>query len=282
MNMDSFLAMLRPRQWIKNLIIFFPPFLGGSLFSSAFIPATGTLSFISFCCVSSALYVFNDLNDVKRDALHPVKRLRPLPSGAVSNRLATVIGISLGSLGFVLAVLAVKTLIPYLLLYGAVVFIYSKWFKNFPVVDLFCISCGFIIRLLAGGAIFNVEISEWLFLSVFFLSLFLSAGKRLSEQNLLGADAADHRRSLFGYSDGTLDAILQISAATVLVTYTMYTLVHPQLVYTVPLCAFGLFRYVLRVKNGNSGDPTESILKDLPLLCVSVLWALFVGWTIYL
>ena len=282
MNRIPSFDMLRPRQWIKNLIMFFPPFLSGSLFSSALLSVTGTLAFISFCCVSSALYVFNDLNDMERDVLHPVKRLRPLPSGAVPKRLASVIAISLGSLGFVIAFLAVKPLIPYLLLYGAVTIVYTKWFKNFPVVDLFCISCGFLIRLQAGGDIFNVDISEWLFLSVFFLSLFLSAGKRLSEQNLLGDDAMGHRTSLFGYSDGTLDAMLQVSAATVLVTYTMYTVVHPQLVYTVPLCTFGLFRYILRVKSGNSGDPTESLLRDVPLLCVSILWALLVGWSIYL
>ena len=219
---------------------------------------------------------------MERDVLHPVKRLRPLPSGAVSKRWLSAIAVSSGLLGFVLAFLAVKPLIPYLLLYGAVTIVYTKWLKNIPVVDLFCISCGFLIRLQAGGAIFNVDISEWLFLSVFFLSLFLSAGKRLSEQNLLGTDAVGHRTSLFGYSDGTLDAILQVSAATVLVTYTMYTVAHPQLVYTVPLCTFGLFRYILRVKSGNSGDPTESLLRDVPLLCVSILWALLVGWSIYL
>jgi 4-hydroxybenzoate polyprenyltransferase len=261
--------------------MFFPPFLGGSLFSSACISKNGFLSFISFCCVSSALYIFNDLNDIKRDALHPVKCLRPLASGAVSKRFATAYAIVLSSLGLVLAFLAVPNLILYLLLYGAVTIAYTIWLKNIPVVDLFCISCGFLIRLQAGGTIFNVEITEWLFLSVFFLSLCLSSGKRLSEQNLLGAGAAEHRSSLCGYSYGTLDAMLQVTTATVLVTYTMYTLVHPQLVYTVPLCCFGLFRYILRVKSGNSGDPTESLFKDLPLLGVSILWALLVGWSIY-
>jgi len=275
-------AILRPKQWTKNLIIFFPPFLNGALFSSACISVYGMVSLFSFCCVSSALYIFNDLSDLERDLLHPVKRLRPLTSGAISKRMAASIAILSGLLGFVLAFLAVRPLIPYLLLYCAVTIVYTKWLKNIPVVDLFCISCGFLIRLQAGGAIFKIDISEWLFLSVFFLSLFLSSGKRLSELGLLGSDAAGHRTSLYGYSGGTLDALLQITAATVLVTYTMYTLAHPQLVYTVPLCTFGLFRYILRVKGGNSGDPTESLFKDLPLLCVSILWVLLVAWSIYL
>ncbi|MBL0226730.1 MAG: decaprenyl-phosphate phosphoribosyltransferase [Geobacteraceae bacterium] len=282
MSTFATLAMLRPKQWTKNLILFFPPFLSGALLTSNCLSAYGLLTLISFCSVSSALYICNDLIDMERDRLHPVKRLRPLASGAVSTRLAAAAAALFGLSGFVLAILAVRPLIPYLLLYCAVTVMYSTWLKHIPVVDLFCISCGFLIRLQAGGAVFRIEISEWLFLSVFFLSLFLSSGKRLSELNLLGADAADHRVSLCGYSGGTLDAMLQITAATVLVTYSMYTLAHPQLVYTVPLCTFGLFRYILRIKGGNSGDPTESLFKDLPLLFVSILWALLVAWSIYL
>lgn len=276
------LAILRPKQWTKNLILFFPPFLSGALFSSHCLTGYGIITLISFCSVSSSLYIFNDLIDMERDLLHPVKRLRPLASGALSKSMAVSVAILFLSIGFVLAILTVRPLIPYLLLYCAVTVMYSTWLKHIPVVDLFCISCGFLIRLQAGGAVFRIEISEWLFLSVFFLSLFLSSGKRLSELNLLGADAADHRVSLCGYSGGTLDAMLQITAATVLVTYSMYSLAHPQLVYTVPLCTFGLFRYILRIKGGNSGDPTESLFKDLPLLCVSILWALLVAWSIYL
>lgn len=276
-----YFKMLRPKQWVKNLMLFFPPFLSGSLLYSASIPV-GLIAFTSFCCVSSALYIFNDLNDIEKDVLHPVKRLRPLPSGAVSKGHATLFALSLGLAGVGIAILVIQPLLPFLLLYAIVTVLYTIRLKNFPIVDLFCISCGFIIRLQAGGAIFNVKISEWLFLSVFFLSLCLSSGKRLSEQNILGENAAGHRSSLCGYSVGTLDALLQVTAATVLVTYSMYTLVHPLLVYTVPLCAFGLFRYILLVKGGNSGDPTESLLRDIPLLCVSILWAVLVGWSIYL
>lgn len=282
MNTLPYIVILRPRQWIKNLILFFPPFLSGAMFSSAGNSLSGFLSFVSFSCVSSALYVCNDLNDMENDVLHPVKRMRPLTSGAISKKLAATIAILLGVLGLVLASLLVHTLVPYLLLYGAVTIAYTLWLKNIPVVDLFCISCGFLIRLQAGGAIFSIEISEWLFLSVFFLSLFLSSGKRLSELSLLGTDATSHRASLCGYTDATLNAMLQITAAAVLVTYTMYTLAHPQLVYSVPLCTFGLLRYILRVRGGKCGDPTESLFKDIPLLCVSMLWALYVGWSIYL
>jgi len=282
MSLLPYANMLRPRQWIKNLMMFFPPFLSGSLFSSSCLSVVGLCSFVSFCCVSSSLYIFNDLNDIEKDALHPVKRLRPIPSGRVTVTTASGIAITSGLLGFVVAYFYAYPLIPYLVLYGAVTIVYTKWLKNRPVLDLFCISSGFLIRLQAGGTLFNVAISEWLFLSVLFLSLCLSSGKRLSEQNLLGVHASGHRASLCGYPEGALEAILQISAATVLVTYSMYTLIHPPLVYTVPLCAFGLFRYINRIKAGGSGDPTDSLLRDVTLLCVSILWALIVGWSIYL
>lgn len=281
MNMIPALALLRPAQWVKNLMLFFPPFLSGSLFSTGNHWGTGFVSFVSFCSISSALYVYNDLIDIETDALHPVKRLRPLPAGTVTKGEAATCSALFGLLGFSLAFLTVQSLIPYLLLYGAVTIAYSRWLKKIPVLDLFCIAAGFLIRLQAGGALFAVEISAWLFMSVFFLSLCLSSGKRLSELKLLGSSAADHRASLYGYSEGVLEAILQVTAATVLVTYSMYTLVRPQLVYTVPLCTFGLFRYILRVKGGSSGDPTDSLFRDVPLLCVSVLWALLVGWSIY-
>lgn len=282
MKLFPFIALLRPRQWSKNLMLFFPPFLSGSLLTSACLSVTGLAAFVSFCCISSSLYVFNDLNDMERDMRHPVKCMRPLPSGAVSRGGAAVIALILGIVGGGLAAVAVPPMVMYILLYGALTIAYTLWLKNYPVIDLLCVSCGFLLRLYAGGAAFDVEISEWLFLSVFFLSWSLSSGKRLSEFTLLGAAAADHRTSLCGYSAGALEAMLQISAAAVLITYTMYTLVHPHLVYTVPLCTFGLFRYILRVKKGGSGDPTESLFRDVPLLCVSILWALIVGWSIYL
>lgn len=282
MKIISCFLILRPLQWTKNLILFFPPFLSGSLFSPICMSLSGLLSFISFCFVSSSVYVFNDLRDMDKDALHPVKRLRPLPSGQVSKTIAATIAFLFALLGFLIAFLVAKPLILYLLLYCFVTISYSIGLKQIPIFDLFCISSGFLIRLKAGGTIFNVDISEWLFLSVFFLSLFLSIGKRLSEQNLLGNTAVSHRTSLCGYPDGTLDATLQITAASVLVTYSMYTLAHPRLVYTVPICTFGLFRYILRVKIGNSGDPTESLFRDIPLLSVSILWALIVYWSIYL
>jgi 4-hydroxybenzoate polyprenyltransferase len=160
---------------------------------------------------------------------------------------------------------------------------YSFVLKNYPVIDLFCISSGFIIRLMAGGALFSVTVSEWLFLSVLLLSLFLSSGKRLGEKSMLGNSAGKHRKVLLAYPDGYLEGILLLTGSAVLVTYSMYVVNRHSLLLlaTVPLCCFGLMRYIFRVKSGDGGDPTESLTKDIPLLLTGILWASMIGWGIY-
>ncbi|MDD2337050.1 MAG: decaprenyl-phosphate phosphoribosyltransferase, partial [Geobacteraceae bacterium] len=128
---------------------------------------------------------------------------------------------------------------------------------------------------------FGVEISAWRFLSVFLRAIFLSTGKRLYEKNALGESAGHHRKSLESYPPGFLDGTMYMTGGAVLVTYTLYVIEHHVLIYTVPLCCFGLLRYIMRVKSGLGGDPTESLIRDVPLFVVGLLWTLMVGWGIY-
>ena len=275
----SFFRLLRPHQWLKNLMLFFPPFLGGALLQSGTL-SKGLLPFISFSLASSAGYILNDLMDRHADRSHPGKSARPLASGLVS--VSAAVGM--------VSVLAIASLLlassvnnSFLLIVSAYLIVsgaYSCCLKNLPVIDLFCISTGFLFRLQAGGLVFSIPISEWLFLSVLLLSLFLSAGKRLSEKNTLN-DATAHRKVLGHYPDGFLDGVLFMTGSAVLVTYTMYTLSHRSLLYSVPLCCFGLFRYIFRVKSGQGGDPTESLLRDPWLFAVGAGWSVMVGWGIY-
>ena len=155
--------------------------------------------------------------------------------------------------------------------------------KDIVILDLFCISAGFLLRLQAGGVAFNVAISGWLFLSVFLLSLFLSAGKRLAEKQRLGDTATDHRMALIGYPQGFLEGTMYMTGGSVLVTYSMYALTRHSslLLYSVPLCSFGLLRYIFRIRSGKSGDPTDSLVRDVPLLIVGMVWVALVGWGIY-
>lgn len=282
MQLYPYVTLIRPKQWLKNLMLLFAPFLSGSILRPGVLE-DGIIPFAAFCVVSSAGYVFNDLLDHRQDKLHPVKKKRPVAAGDVSVTHASVLCAILLLCGLLLAGSASGTFwwpfIAYILLSLA----YSYKLKELPIVDIFCISAGFLLRLEAGGAVFSVRISEWLFLSVFFLALFLSTGKRLSEKNSLKEEAAGHRKALMYYPPGFLDAAMYMTASTVLLTYTMYVISRQveMLIYTVPLCCFGLLRYILRVKAGLGGDPTDSLLHDMPLFVVSVLWAIIVALSIY-
>ena len=149
------------------------------------------------------------------------------------------------------------------------------------LVDIFFISFGFLIRVLAGGEAFRVPVTNWLFLTVFMISLLLAAGKRLGELVLLGDEAHKHRKSLTHYSHSFLEGILWFSASAALVTYALYTLEHENgIFYTVPLAAFSLLRYIYIVKVGK-GDPTEALLRDKQILTVGIAWIAVIGFMIY-
>lgn len=280
MMCPAVVRIFRPTQWLKSLILLFPSFLGGELLAPGMI-GRGILPLVSFCLASSSTYILNDIIDRESDRNHPRKNKRPIPSGGVSIPIATIMGL-FSLAGAVILAFGISTVfISILVAYVLVSVMYSIYLKNLPIVDLFCISAGFLFRLQAGGEAYNIEVSEWLFLSVFLLSIFLSTGKRLFEKSALGDSAGRHRKSLESYPPGFLDGIMYMTGGAVLVTYTLYVIEHHVLIYTVPLCCFGLLRYILRVKSGLGGDPTESLLKDGPLLVIGVLWAVMVGWGIY-
>jgi 4-hydroxybenzoate polyprenyltransferase len=280
MIISSHVKLLRPHQWLKNLMLLFPPFLGGVLFQQGML-LRGVIPFASFCCASSAAYVYNDLRDRENDALHPEKKCRPLASGAVSSHAAISLIVLLLLLSSASALLVSVHFLFFVMLYLLLSLLYSLKLKEFPIIDIFCISAGFLFRLEAGGEAFGIEISEWLFLSVFLLALFLSTGKRLHEKRMLGDGSGGHRPALAAYPQGFLEGTMYLTGGAVLVTYTMYVINRHSLVYTVPLCCFGLLRFMLRVKSGEGGDPTESLLRDRQLSIVGVVWTLMIGWAIY-
>lgn len=285
--MKALLTLLRPIQWLKNLILFFPPFLGGEFLANGFfsLPALpiAAVPFFAFCFASSAAYILNDLLDRKTDRHHPDKRNRPIASGQISvvsaSLLASVLLIFACAMAWKVSGPFFLCLVAYLLLSIG----YSAKLKSVVLVDIFCISAGFLLRLQAGGVVFGVPITEWLFLSVFLLSVFLSTGKRLSEKQRLGDLAKNHRKALAAYPREFLEGTMYMTGGTVLVTYTMYVISRhsPVLLYSVPLSCFGLLRYMLRVQSGKGGDPTESLTRDVPLLFVGLAWVVLVGWGVY-
>lgn len=280
MNLVAYVKLIRPFQWMKNLMLYFPPFLGGAILHHGVL-LKGIIPFVSFCCASSATYILNDILDAQYDANHETKKLRPIPSGAISRLNASVLGVVFAGCGIYIASLVSKDFFLLLLLYLAISSLYSMKLKEYVIIDIFCISAGFLLRLEAGGEAFGIVISEWLFLSVFLLAIFLSTGKRVGEKIILGHNAENHRKSLLSYPEGFLEGTMYVTGGAVLVTYTMYVITRHALVYTVPLCTFGILRYILRVKSGVDGDPTESLLKDMQLFMVGLLWVVMIGWGVY-
>ncbi len=280
--MKAWLKLVRPVQWLKNLMLFFPPFLGGEIMASGFF-SVAIIPFVAFCSASSASYIINDLLDKENDRHHPDKRGRPIASGKISIVSACTVAVVLLSVACVTAWQVSQIFLCYLIAYLAISVLYSVKLKSIVLVDIFCISAGFLLRLQAGGAAFGVAISEWLFLSVFLLSVFLSTGKRMSEKQRLGDLAKQHRKALANYPKEFLEGTMYMTGGSVLVTYTMYVISRHSyvLLYSVPLSCFGLLRYILRVQSGKGGDPTESLTRDVPLLIVSFAWVALLGWGIY-
>jgi 4-hydroxybenzoate polyprenyltransferase len=272
----KYLKLLRPHHWIKNFLLFAAPFFGGVMFRVDNLLMVFPV-FIAFSLCASSVYIFNDLIDIERDRLHPRKRLRPIASGSVSKSVAMIFVSVLLILSLSLSISISKPFFGFALVYIIIQVFYTLYLKQIPIIDIFSIAAGFVIRVLAGGAAFNVEVSPWLFLTMFMISVVLATGKRLSETELLEDNASLHRKSLKHYSANTLKEILLIASASSLITYALYTVEQSQgLVYTVPVVTFGLFRYILISQKG-FGDATEALIKDRWLTLTVIIWLITVG-----
>jgi 4-hydroxybenzoate polyprenyltransferase len=290
-SLRDLLQLMRPMQWSKNTVIF-----AALIFSKhLFVPhdvITATLAFLAFCPLASGAYVMNDVRDCERDRQHPMKSLRPLPSGRVGRSTAIAIALGLVALGLAGAValdigFALLACV-YLLLQVA----YTFWLKEAVILDVMAIAAGFVIRAVAGGVIIAVPVSPWLIICTFLLALFLGFSKRRHELILLEARATDHRTSLKEYSPYFLDQMIAVVTASTVVAYAIYT-VSPEvreklgtdkLYLTIPFVLFGIFRYLYLVhQREEGGNPTQLLLRDRPLLLDVLLWivtaALLLYWT---
>ncbi len=274
------IKLLRPQQWLKNIILLFPSFFNGTL-TTDLSRISLMRAVISFCLISSAMYIFNDIADIKKDRQHPQKKYRPLAAGIISPFSALHIA---AILVFLTYLTASSLSIIFLILLAAYIIIsllYTYFLKHIAILDIICVSAGFLIRLQAGGEATRIHISEWLFISVFLLAAFLSTGKRVYEKDSLGTRAVNHRQTLDLYPSGFLDGLMFITGTAVMITYSLYVITKPGLVYTVPVCFSALLRYTFLARNKVVGDPTEAILKDSPLFISSLLWAIMVAAVIY-
>ncbi len=285
------LHLLRVSQWIKNLFVFVPLLFSRHLFEAAYSSKV-FIGFIIFSFVSSIVYILNDISDVESDKMHPVKKNRPIASGAISVGLAYKIA----------AVITAGTIaiLPYTNVYfGSVVglylvinYFYSKKLKHLVLLDVFSIAAGFMLRVIAGAVIIDVYISSWLMLTTMFISLFLAIMKRRSEIELVKDDAGSGgttRKVLEHYSVTFTDQIATITAAGVIICYALYTVSErtvkafgtENLIYTTPFVAFGIFRYMFLVYKDKGENASEILITDMQMIINISLYLLSIILIIY-
>jgi len=289
MNARAILVSLRPHQWTKNLMVFAALGFSKHLFDLEPL-ARATFAFALFCGLSGAVYLLNDLADLERDRRHPLKRLRPLASGALLPRtagiVATVLAFGCLGLAFVLGRPFAATAFVYL----GLNLLYSFRLKEVVIVDVLCVSVGFVLRAVAGGVALGVAVSDWLLICTLLLALFLTLSKRRHELTSLNQEASAHRKILAEYSPYLLDQMINVVTASCLSAYAFYTTASEtrekfqtdRLAWTIPFVLYGIFRYLYLVhQKEKGGSPSDVLLTDRPLLAAVALWAVAVVIIIY-
>jgi 4-hydroxybenzoate polyprenyltransferase len=273
------IRLLRPKQWVKNGFVLAP-----LLFTGLFLDISAVthvlITAALFCVASSASYIVNDIQDIERDRLHPVKsKSRPLASGSVTFKNAIVLLFALYAV-LILGWWFEPKVFVVLLGYTGLNLAYSFVLKHQPVIDIFSIALGFVLRVLAGAVALDVPVSGWMFTTTLSLALYLAAVKRSQE---LSHNGSDSRLVLKKYSKPLVDRYAEMSATCALVFYSMFVMASKsEFIATVPLVLFGLYRYwyiVDVLKGGES--PTDALLRDWPLLITILLWIATCAWALW-
>jgi 4-hydroxybenzoate polyprenyltransferase len=278
-RLHAWLTAIRPRQWIKNGLVFV-----GLVFSLSLTDPTAVrravLAFVVLCALASSAYLINDAVDAPRDRLHPLKARRPIAAGliapATAQRAAFALLLGALAVAWTLGEAFFLVGVGYLALTAA----YTLWLKHVSIVDMFALAAGFVLRAAAGAVVINVWISPWLLLCTFLGALYIVTAKRRHELATLEEGAVAHRASLSAVTVPLLDEMMLITAACSIVIYSLYTISErpdrpPLLMLTIPLVMYGILRYrQLVLVGGLGGSPEEALLGDRPLLITVVLWAL--------
>lgn len=285
----SLLKTMRLRQWTKNGFVFFALIFDKQLF--LYEPFLRTLAgFFLFCLISSAVYLINDIADVEADRKHPEKKHRPIASGKLPVNVAWGAAFALIVIALPLGYLLAPLFSIYLAAYLVINFIYSRWLKHVPILDVLFVSSGFVLRVGSGVTLITVErFSPWLYVITTLFSLYIGFGKRRAELSLLDEGAGSHRKVLDGYTLPLLDQYITIVSGMTIVTYSLYTFfaenlpANHSMMLTIPFVVYGIFRYLQLIQTGHAaGAPDEVALKDRPLQVTVALWMLTVLVIFYL
>lgn len=275
------MKLIRPKHWVKNLFVIAPLIFSGKFTDLSFIYAS-FLAFLSFCFLSSSIYIMNDIKDAPTDRLHPVKKERPIATGLVKPKQAFLLSLVLMMISLLFAVFLSWQVLICLFVYLSVNLFYTLKGKNLILVDVFCIAAGFAIRVISGSYAVSAPPSGWLVTSTFFLALFLGFGKRRGELILSQTNGSEYRKILKYYDVNLLGNIMISTGTVAMVMYALYTLdartieqfKTNKLYYTIPFVVYGIFRYMfLLLKNGD-GEPTDVLLRDKGMIFSILLWFL--------
>lgn len=271
------LKSLRPKQWIKNLVVFAGLIFSRNVFNGP-MQLKVLLTFITFCGIVSAGYLINDIIDRESDKLHPKKKYRPIASGSLKPQFAVLWAVLLIILSLALSLVVDYSLPLFLLAYLALQLAYSGFLKHLVIIDVLAIASGFVIRAAAGATVIQVAISPWLIVCTLLLALFLSLAKRRAELVSLDDMASAHRRNLEHYSMDLVDQMIGVTASATIVSYSLYSFTAygtSQMMLTIPFVLYGIFRYLYLIHGkSRGGSPEQVLLTDRPLLINTFLWAM--------
>ncbi len=264
------IRLMRPRQWVKNAFVLGPLLFAGE-FLNLLAVETALLATLLFCLGSSAAYIVNDLHDIQRDRAHPSKsQTRPLASGDVPVSVAMLLLLALYGV-LALAWFFMPAVIQVIGLYLLINLAYSFVLKHQPVIDIFTIAIGFVLRVYAGAMALALPVSSWMFVTTLCLALYLAAVKRRQE---LAGNGSESREVLRQYTPALIDRYAEMAATGALLFYSLFVITtRPEMVITIPLVLYGLFRYWFVVEAKGGGEsPTDALLSDWQLLLTAALW----------
>lgn len=277
----------RPRQWLKNLLVFAAPLAAGSILDIEVLLRC-LLAFIAFCLSASAVYLINDSKDVAADRAHPTKRNRPIASGIVPIPAAVATAVVLFALGLGVAALATWELLVVVLVYDVVQLAYCFWLKHVALVDIAIVSSGFLLRAIAGGAATGVELSQWFLLVAVFGSLLMVSGKRYAEILLDTESEGAVRGSLKNYTPSYLRFVWQSAAAILVLGYSLWAFSGvaggSSLWTSLSVVPFilAVFRYCQHIDRGDAEAPEDIALHDVSLQAMAFTWIATLGLALYI
>lgn len=288
-SLSNHLRTARPKQWLKNVLVFAAPGAAGVLDNfTSFAPAAAI--FVAFCFASSGTYYWNDILDAEKDSRHPRKKARPIAAGRISRFQASVVGSLLMVAGCALGYFVEWRAGLAMTIYLVLTTTYSSFFKHVAVIDLMAVASGFVLRAIAGAEATHVEMSNWFLICVSFGALFIVAGKRFAEISEVGDGNSETRTTLATYTSNFLRTVVTISLSATLVAYCMWAFATKEIsgatwpfyeLSIVPMLG-ALLRYLLVLDLGRGSAPEEVFAADRPLQILGFLWMVIFGLGVYI